>query len=177
MYPDTVLLDLPEVMPTARAANEPLTAEPPAASSSEKKYAAFRIAGRLFAVDAGSVSEIVLPTAVTPLPHTASFILGITEISGNLASVIDLQNLLFGTNHHASAWTKMIVLRSEADGDPIAFPVEKLVEMMRFDADSISPFADEAAPMIIGQAERGGEIIYFVDAARLAADLFTRLSD
>lgn len=175
MYPDTILLDLPEAMPAPRAAADTAPAKLPSDSASEK-FVAFRIADHLFVIKASSVSDVILPQPITPIPQMPAFILGITELSGNLISVIDLSELVLGDGADRSAYSKMIVLRPQPDASSIAFPVEKIGEMMWFDADSLSPNKGPFPPAPRA-AEYGGETIYFVDSAWLTAELFERVSE
>ncbi len=175
MYPDTVLLELPEATPTARTASGPLPAELHTDSATEK-FVAFRIAERLFAVKATSVSEVILPQPITAIPHIPDFILGIIELSGNLYPVIDLPEFIFGEGCGASSSTKMIVLCPESDAASIVFPVEKIAEIMWFDAVSNSQNR-ETSPLAPQLAEYNGEAVHILDSAGLTAEISARLSD
>lgn len=174
MYPDTTLLDLPEAMPAARASADTAPANSPSESASEK-FVAFRIADRLFVVKASSVSEVILPHPVTPIPRMPGFIVGITELSGNLLTVIDLAELVLGTEAGHSAYSRMIVLHPQPDASPLVFAVEKIAEMMWFDADLASPNRETSPPP--HSAEYGGEMVWFIDSAWLTAELFKRVSE
>jgi len=60
-----------------------------------KPYLQFILAGHDYAVGLTNVLEIGSPAAITPLPHVPEWLLGVSNLRGDILSVVDLR-LFFG---------------------------------------------------------------------------------
>jgi purine-binding chemotaxis protein CheW len=56
------------------------------------QYLTFRLDGELFAADVVKVREVLEPVAITHVPQTPEYLLGVINLRGNVVPVIDLRN-------------------------------------------------------------------------------------
>jgi len=93
----------------------------------------FEIAGQEFCIDIHHVREIRGWTAVTPVPQSASAMMGVINLRGAVMPVIDLrQRLGFG----ATVPTSRHVIIVGQDGSRVAgFLVDAVQEALQIDAD------------------------------------------
>jgi len=90
----------------AGAAGSPQLALAPAQFFGQERYLIFTLADAKYAVPMSQVLEVVKLTNFTPVPNVPDWILGITSLRGDIASIVDLRALLnlepedYGDNHN-----------------------------------------------------------------------------
>lgn len=101
------------------------------------KYLTFRVDDGDYGVEISYVTEIIEMQDYTPVPHTPSYIKGITNLRGTIAPVIDMR-LRFG--HEETPYTSRtcIIVLSMADTS-LGFIVDEVQEVADIGADSIQP--------------------------------------
>jgi purine-binding chemotaxis protein CheW len=86
-------------------------------SQGVEKLLTFTLAGELFALDIGSVREILDYTEITKIPQTPEFMRGVVNLRGNAIPVIDLR-LKFGLGAtERTLNTRIIIIEVVADGE------------------------------------------------------------
>lgn len=139
----------------------------------DEKHIVFRLDDKLYAVNSRQVVEALGFLPVTPLPFVPEWIAGITNLRGDLISVVDLRKLWRRTSA-PPAKSKLLVLRSEKINHPVAFIVDKLSEMIALTPREIefsaADFASEF-PTFFGRATRNSQTIYLLDAENLFSSL------
>ncbi len=78
-------------------------------SADVRRFLTFRAAGRLYALPAEAVREIVLPVAVAKVPLSPKALLGLANLRGVVLPVASLQ-LLLGRQHHNSSPSQRVIV-------------------------------------------------------------------
>ena len=98
---------------------------------------AFYLSGRLFAVDAASVEEVVRLRRTTPVPHAPDHVTGVMNLRGKIVTVIDLARKL---GIHSAAPTedsRVYIMRD--GGELVGVLVDQAAEVMELDCTRLEP--------------------------------------
>ena len=125
----------------------------------------------LFGISAGTVAEVIAPPAVTPLPGTPEWLLGIANLRGDIISVVDLQKLWGKNCESQSSRLKLVVLNVKNPDSLIAFTVDKFSEIITLSADQIEPVKDQNFPYIWGKATHNSGILNLLDTEEIFSKL------
>lgn len=125
----------------------------------------FLLANEKYAVEAIYVREVLPLREVTPLPSTPLFLLGLTNVRGQILSVIDLRVLFDLPREAATATAKVIVLHA-ADMD-VGVLAEAVVGARPIPLEEIKP----ALPTMTGIRERCLRGIVGEELVLLAANI------
>lgn len=136
--------------------------------STIEKFVVFSLDGELFAVSAKLVTEVVQPLAVTALPNSPEWLQGIANLRGEIVSVLDLPKLCRRKSVSFSPKTKFIVFRPDFFDSPAAFPVDKISEIVGFEAENIS-LAEES--YLLGKAALNSNSVNLLDTENIFSSL------
>jgi purine-binding chemotaxis protein CheW len=143
-------------------------AEPAMAS----RVITFRMDGRLYALPAEEVSEVVRMPPVARLPHSPKGLLGIANIRGAAMPIASLRGLLGREEAGASMSLRAIVLRGAA---PVALAVDAVQTVVTLEAGRIEPrqaeLAAEPGERLRGAFQSGkqGELAKILDIQAMLA--------
>ncbi|CAN5560670.1 N/A [soil metagenome] len=104
---------------------------------SGKKFVVFNLGDELFAVSAGLVSEVIQPLEITPLPKVPEWLLGVTNIRGEVVSIINLPELWQSKIPKFFAKPKLIILRGQIG--TIALATDGLCEIITLPDETVQP--------------------------------------
>jgi len=107
----------------------------------------FSLDGNFYAIDINYTREIVEPLPITPIPRTRDYIAGMTNIRGEITTLISLA-LIIGQQPAAqgSPSQKFIILVSDmARGDKIGLIVDQVYSVYTVPESSIEYRNDEPA--------------------------------
>lgn len=77
----------------------------------------FRIGERHFVSNITEVNEILsMPSALTPVPATRNWLLGVANVRGNLIAVVDLKQFLFEQRTHVSERSRVLWVKQTGGG-------------------------------------------------------------
>ena len=125
-----------ELAASHRAADEPAAAR---RAPAEDRHVVFSLADLRCAVPIRNVAEIDLVPRITPVPHVPEWVLGVTNLRGDIVSVVDLGSLCGLAAPAAEAPRRILVVRG-APGDTAAcLVVDKVEGLARLSRDSIQP--------------------------------------
>jgi len=79
-------------------------------SSSFSHGLAFNVGSHQYMIPITDVEEVVAISTYTSLPRTPAFMQGITNVRGNLITLLDLHEFIFASKSNASARTKRALL-------------------------------------------------------------------
>ncbi len=99
---------------------------------------AFELSGEQYAIDIEHVVEIVTQRPVTRVPNADPSIVGILSLRGMIVTLIDVRARL----HHPSAAANgkdVRVVVTESDGETAGFVVDRVLGVVKLDAESIEP--------------------------------------
>ena len=110
----------------------------------ESSWLVFFLAGQAYAAPLAQVSEIVRDGAVTPVPGSASDLLGIRQLRGQIVPVLDGRKRL-GLDPMASALAQARIVVLTHDGHHVGVRVDAVDELLSLnEADMAAPPAGRA---------------------------------
>lgn len=139
------------------------------------QYLTFRLERESFAIDVAQVREVLDLTAITSVPRTPDFMLGVINLRGNVVPVIDLR-LRFGL---ASAETTrescIIVMEIRLEDETVvigalADAVEEVLDMQAGDIEAAPRLGARVnVDFIKGVGKREEQFIMILDIDRIFA--------
>lgn len=140
-----------------------------ASESNSEKFVVFCLNDELFAVPAERVVEVFhLPSSITPLPNTPEWLMGITNLRGEIVSVVDLQKFQSGKSSTLSPKSKLIVYRSKRSDVSIVFAADKLSEILALSESEID-FSARKRQFISGSACFKSKTLNLIDIEEIIA--------
>jgi purine-binding chemotaxis protein CheW len=140
--------------------------------SNAERFVVFYLDEETFAVPSKYVAEVDRVFAVTPVPNVPEWFLGISNIRGDLISVVDLRTF-WNKQTAAPQKCKTIILRSTKDNFEIAFVVDKIGEIAILDSAKVETMtnAENDLPLLhVNQKAKYKEsMFYLLDAEKLLA--------
>ena len=113
-----------------------------AENSDGEKFVVFFLDDELFAVSADQIAEIVRPLEFTTLPNSPVWLHGIANLRGQIISVLNLAEICQKNSAPASTKSKLIVLKPQNSASSMAFPVDRLSEVITIAKKDIQPAED-----------------------------------
>lgn len=135
-----------------------------------EKFVVFSLGDELFAVSAEKITEVAQPLQITPLPKLPEWFFGITNLRGEIVSVLNFSKLAgkpYSVNLNKS---KLIVIREY--NNFLAIATNRINEIAALPEDSISPCHEENS-YFYAQATFNSKTLNLIDTAKL----FSNLSD
>lgn len=105
------------------------------------QYLTFKLEDEIFAVDIGKVREVLDFTAVTKVPQTPDFMLGVINLRGSVVPVVDMR-LKFGMSRtEKTVNTCIIIVEIDIEGEStiIGALADSVQEVMDLEPDQIEP--------------------------------------
>ena len=146
-------------------------------SESEKRerHIIFSIANTAYAAPIENVAEIGRPLKATPVPNVPEWVLGVTNLRGDIISIVDLRAFLGleATPGLASLTTasRMMVARSRQDDISTALIVDRVSGIGNLPSAQIAPptapLEDSVMPYLRGVCEYGGRLLVVMDFEKL----------
>lgn len=137
-----------------------------------ERYIVFSLGRARYAVPIGAVIEVGAVPPVTPVPHLPPWVLGVTNLRGEILSVVDLA-LFLGAAAEGSAMGRLLVVRGAGPEPYTGLVVDQVAGLASFAASRVVRAAalldDPASIYLTGVVEQGGEVVAVLDVARLLA--------
>jgi purine-binding chemotaxis protein CheW len=105
------------------------------------QYLTFRLENETFAIDISKVREVMDYTAVTKIPQTPDFMLGVINLRGNVVPVVDMR-LKFGmTSTKTTVNTCIIIVEIGMEGENTVLGAlaDSVQEVLDLDPGQIEP--------------------------------------
>jgi purine-binding chemotaxis protein CheW len=161
LFDDLSSLNLPPLTESASASEQPKIAD-------GEKFVVFFLDDELFAVSAERVAEIVRPLDFTPLPNSPDWLHGIANLRGAIISVLNLSKICNKRSAPDSSKGKLILLKTKNPVSSVAFPVDRLSEIVTFTPEDIQPAEDFR---FLGRAVYKTASVKLLDTENLFASL------
>ncbi len=163
--------ELDAVLTAMQAESPDDWARPTAEATAGERHVLFDLAGTRFAVPISQVREVIRPPAVTPLPGTPDWLVGLANVRGDVVSVVDLPKFL-GLDDGANADRRGLLLAQSADGTLlVGLLVDDVASIRRLTADGppipAGMEADRVAPYLAGVSEHLQRLVPRLDLERL----------
>jgi purine-binding chemotaxis protein CheW len=138
-----------------------------------RQFLSFRLGEEVFAIDVTKTHEVLDYPAVTRVPQTPPFMLGVVNLRGSVVPVIDLR-LKFGMpGAQQTRDTCIIVTEVEIEGEKavIGIRVDAVLEVMELEEDGIAPPPRIGTKLkteyIQGMANREGSFLILLNIERV----------
>ncbi len=151
-------------------------AEPPAAGPSQRggssqRHIVFSVAGTRYGLAMGSVVEVGPVPPVTPLPQVPAWLLGVSNLRGDILAVLDLR-LFFGHTAPSSARRdRMLVLQTGRSQLTAGLVVDQVHGAGTIDPAAIrpptAPVEGPVQQFLRGVAEHGERLLAILDPEKL----------
>ena len=137
-----------------------------------EQYLIFSLHGQEFAVKAELVQGVERPMYITPVPNVVSWVRGVVNLRGSIASVVDLRAFL-GLEEVASS-PRTRVLSLQANDMVICVTVDSVSEMLPIPTENIvregvytAIIPQWIAPYASSYALFGSRVVVLLDVAHL----------
>ena len=145
------------------------------AGSANQQFLTFKLAGEEYGVGILTVQEIRGWSAVTAIPHSPPWVLGVVDLRGVVVPGIDLRCRFELAPDEFGPSTVVIVIRVNAgDGErTVGLVVDAVSEVYDIDDSAYRQLPDlgssAAGEVVNGLAHTDGKTVILLDAQRLAA--------
>lgn len=103
----------------------------------EEHLVIFTLGKELYGVTIHSVESIIKIQAITEVPRTASFVLGVTNLRGTVVPVLDLRKRFNLQFTETTPNTRIIIVNAE--GSKVGIVVDEVTEVLKVARHSIQP--------------------------------------
>jgi len=136
------------------------------------RYVVFQIGNDRYACPLENVAEISRIPAVTPVPRTDDFVVGVANLRGNIVTILDLKPLLGipeDEDKPLSQYRMLIVAHDNLTAAIVVDRVEGVVTMAVSDLEPPLPgVPEQIRPWILGQFRHGDSLAGAIDPAIIA---------
>lgn len=103
----------------------------------DEQLVIFTLGKELYGVTIHSVESIIKLQAITQVPRTAAFILGVTNLRGTVVPVLDLRRRFNLASCEDTSNTRIVIINAE--GGKVGIVVDEVTEVLKVPANSIQP--------------------------------------
>lgn len=137
--------------------------------STIREYVIFKLAGEHYGIDIGNVENIEKPFAITRVPYTEEYIVGVVNLRGNIIPVIDLRKRFGIEKKDFDEETRIIIVNVNELN--IGMVVDSSSEVLQLDRERV-----DAAPSISNNAsinfvkeigKSDGRIVMLIDLKKV----------
>jgi len=147
------------------------------AGSDEAILVVFTLADGLYGVEVDQVREITAMCDVSPVPNSPGYVLGVTNLRGQVTTVTDLKSRL-GSMSSGEPGTNQRIIVVESQEAPIGMVVDSVREVMRMPKGDIDPVpdivneSDAEAKYTRGIGKlKNGELIVLLDVGKVLEEM------
>lgn len=138
----------------------------------------FQVGAEEYGLDIKSITEIIRPLKITPLPRMPEFIEGVINLRGMIIPVVDLRRRFsVGQASHNARTVRIIIIKGAVSGTPgggrelLGLVVEAVNEVLSMPHKNIEPAPASAvgreAAFITGMGKVGERLIILLDITRI----------
>ena len=137
-----------------------------------EKYIVFFSGENFYAISSNQIAEITQPLKSAKLPNTPEWFLGLSNLRGEIISVVDVKKLWNEKADDYSAKSKFIVLRADESAAVFALAVERLGEIITLSDEEIAPL-DKAEKLsyLRGKAIRKSNTFFIMNTENFHSSL------
>ncbi|WP_210499037.1 chemotaxis protein CheW [Vibrio crassostreae] len=119
---------------------------PTSNSLDSDKWITFCISDELYCVSALIVKEVLRYTAITPVPHSPHFVLGLINLRGNVVTVIDGRRRLQVKESELTSDSRIVIIESEeCTVGVLVDQVREVINIDKADLDQSPSMTDDKA--------------------------------
>jgi purine-binding chemotaxis protein CheW len=136
-----------------------------------EQHIVFSVAGGQYAIPVGQVIELSKPPEITSVPSIPSFVLGVSNVRGEVISVLDLAQFLGFNATDQTLLSRMLVVRVGTEKLTSGFLVDEVEGLVQVDRQSLreptSPIKDRVAPFLKGVCEHEKQLLNIMDFGKV----------
>jgi purine-binding chemotaxis protein CheW len=137
----------------------------------EASFIAFELAGVLYVVAVSNVVEVGSVPPLCPLPHVPDWLLGVTNLRGDILSVVDLNAFFRLPSESPASQRKLLVARTSQDTVRVGLLVDRIRGIRRLPAEAFQANAavedEHIGPYVQGVCPHGETLLVGLDLERL----------
>lgn len=137
------------------------------------EYLAFLLATEAYAIEIGTIVEILKPLPITEVPRADPGVVGVMSVRGRLVTVVDLKRRFRLTRTFSMNKKSRILLVDVAD-EQIGLLVDEVIQVYRLAESDIEPpdvLGSEQPPHVVGIGRpQGGDVLLLLDLAPIFVD-------
>jgi purine-binding chemotaxis protein CheW len=145
------------------------TAAPDAATL--KRHVVFSVGNTEFAVPILTVSEVVRPLKITPVPNVPDWVLGVANLRGDIISVVDLRIFFGQATPESLPLNRMLVVHSQNEEVTTGLIVDRASGIFDLPQEQIrspsAPIDDKVSPFMQGVSEVNDRLLVVLDLNQL----------
>ena len=138
-----------------------------------QEHVVFTLDGTDYAVPISNVLEIGRPLPITPVPNVPDWVLGVSNVRGDIVSMIDLRQFLGLARLDQGAMTRLIVVRGTVEEVVVGLRVDQVKGICGLNPEAVvaptSVAEGGATPYLRGVTERDNRLLAVFDLDRLLA--------
>ena len=137
------------------------------------QYLTFALGEEVFALETGSVREVIELVPVTRIPKTPAFMRGVINLRGHAVPVVDLRIKFDMPTAHDTVNTCIIIVDVEVEGESCSMGaiVDSVREVFEMTSDQINPpprmGTSIRADFIRGMGKQNEEFIMILDIGKV----------
>lgn len=152
------------------------------ASTTERQFVTFDVAGEMFAVPMAPVQEIIRVPEVARLPLAPAALDGLANLRGRVLPIVNLRRIFGIAERHGDEATRALVVNV---GQPLGFVVDRVASVVNIEPGELQPahalqsvVRAEYLSGVIQRAAADGDtrLMMVLDFQRLVNDQFGRLA-
>ncbi|MGL1861750.1 MAG: chemotaxis protein CheW [Pseudodesulfovibrio sp.] len=140
------------------------------------QFLTFTLSKEIFAVDIGTVREVLELTSVTKIPRTPEFMRGVINLRGHAVPVVDMRQKLGMSRGETTVDTCIIVIEIEFENELTIMGalVDSVREVFEMTPESIEPAPKMGAAInadhIKGMGRQNDQFIIIVDISKIFSE-------
>jgi len=145
-------------------------------SDDEAILVAFTLSDGLYGVEVDQVREITAMRDISPVPNSPDYVVGVTNLRGQVTTVTDLKQRL-GLFNEAGVGKNSRIIIVESDETSVGMAVDSVREVMRMPRGDIEPVPDVVSEFNVGTEYirgvgklDGGDLIVLLDMEKVLAE-------
>ncbi len=137
------------------------------------QFLTFTLGKEIFALDIGTVREVLELTSITKIPRTPEFMRGVINLRGHAVPVVDMRLKLGMSKGADTVDTCIIIVEIEFDGEftVMGALVDSVREVFEMTPDTIEPAPKMGAAInaeyIKGMGRQNGQFIIIIDINKI----------
>jgi purine-binding chemotaxis protein CheW len=148
-----------------------LAPQVPVGVGGEEQHVIFSLADTEYAAPITNVTEIGRPLDVTPVPNMPDWVLGVTNLRGDIISVVDMRTFLGMEAAAQSQASRMLVAQASQEDMTTSLIVDRVSGIRYLAVDRIgaptAPIEDQVAPYLRGVYEHEEHLLVVLDFDKL----------
>lgn len=146
-----------------------------ASKNETKQFSTFYVGDRLFGIDVMQVQEVTNPLPVTQIPLAPTFVKGLINLRGQLATTIELRNL-FSLKDTPPKISMNVVCRH--DGVLLSLLVDKIGDVVEVEGVNFEPSPDTISEgvrkFMQGVYKNPGQLLSIIEVPKITQFLNTQ---